>query len=123
MNYEDNEIMNNSSEALTIFLSNLTQDELMLGLGENLPDELGFDETVTPEQKISAGLNWWSANAPDIKKTVCSVACNNEANSAVVKDIVQIAFTLLGAKYGMAIATYAAVIAARQVINGWCKEE
>ena len=112
-----------TSEAIDIFESNTTYEELLLGLGENLANDLCFEEDLTREQKIASGSSWWSENGPIIKNTVCKVACDKESSSAIIKDVIQIVFALVGAKYGMAVASYASALAARRLIDGWCKEE
>ncbi|MGO8063617.1 hypothetical protein ACC716_36250 [Rhizobium johnstonii] len=108
------------AQALDLFHSGASEDQLLADLGTNAADDLGFEEVPFEERKRS-GLDWWNEHAGEIKKLVCRVAGENEASSAVVKDIVQAVFTMLGARFGVGIVTYAATIAARRVIAGWCE--
>jgi hypothetical protein len=100
--------------------SSRSEDDLFADLGENSSDALGFED-ASYEEKKQAGLSWWAQHAGEIKGLVCKVANENEASSALIKDIVQVVFGLLGAKFGIGVATYAATIAARRVIAGWCE--
>lgn len=105
--------------AAELFSSKISEAELFQGLGENSSSILGFED-ASPEQKRSAGVQWWASHAQDVKKIVCKVATDKEGSSAFIKDVIQIAFAALGAKFGMAVAAYALAIALRKVTAGWC---
>ncbi|MFK3778296.1 hypothetical protein [Agrobacterium sp. NPDC089420] len=111
---------NGVAQALELFESDASEDQLLADLGSNTSDDLGFEE-IPFESRKRSGLDWWTDHAGEIKKLVCRVAGEKDASSAAVKDIVQAVFTLLGAKFGVGIVTYAATIAARRVVAGWCE--
>lgn len=105
--------------AFQLAMSDVSEESLFVELGENNLESFGFGE-ATLEQKKSDGLAWWSQHADKIKTVACRAACDNDLSSAIIKDIIQLVFGLIGEKYGMGVATYAATIAVRRVVSGWC---
>ncbi|MFM0139201.1 hypothetical protein [Caballeronia grimmiae] len=105
--------------AVELLESRASDDELVAGLGEHSVDSFGFEDASFEEKKL-AGLSWWAEHSEEIKSVVCKFACEKDASSALAKDLVAMVFALLGAKFGLAVAAYAAAIAVRRVTAGWC---
>ncbi|MEN0106161.1 MAG: hypothetical protein AAGC84_07000 [Pseudomonas sp.] len=111
--------MDKIERTLDLIASDKSVEELIVALGDNASG-LGFDE-LTDAQKSIEGSKWWTRHSAEIKKLICSKAGSSEVTDTLTKDLVQLAFGVLGAKYGAGIATYAVAIAIRHVIDGWCE--
>lgn len=111
--------MSDLAYALKLDATDLSDRELIIAIGENDPDSLAFDE-ASDDQKYDAGNLWWSKRSQEIRDIVCEVTKDKDLLKSGSSDIVALIFGILGAKYGMAIAAYLAVIAARRALSGWC---
>jgi hypothetical protein len=105
---------------LRLLKADATEDELLIGLGENDPDRaMGFGE-ASPAKKLSAGTSWWDRHAADVKTVVCGYVTKEDSANMIANEVVQIVLGTIGAKYGMGIAAYVVALAIRKAAAGWC---
>ena len=107
---------------LRLLKADASEDQLLIGLGENDPDRpMGFGE-ASPAKKLSAGMSWWDRHASEVKAVVCGLVTKEDSANMIANEVVQIVLGAIGAKYGMGIAAYVVALAIRKAAAGWCGE-
>ena len=115
--------MNEIEEVQALLALKPSQEFLYARIADLDPDNLGFEE-ADETQKAEHGRAWWQAREQTIRGLICgNKKLAVDGAGSIAKDTIALVLQIVGAKFGMSIATFLTAIVIQKLVDGWCRNE